>query len=232
MAKKYKIIVVDPPWPVQKIERKVRPNQKQNLDYPTMTLEQIKDLPIADISADNSVLFLWTTHAFLPHSFAVLENWGFKYQRTITWDKQNGMCLFGFHHRTEFCLFGYRGKIEMYPEQKAIPTVFSVKSSRHSVKPDTFFNMVAVFGSPRIELFARSWTPLIPRREGWDVWGNEVESDIDFAKTENKEAAKTITQHGQPKIPAGFVKCGECGGKGRGEFNECMCCDGRGYYRA
>lgn len=190
-ANKYRTIVVDPPWPVKKILRDCRPNQKQNLDYPVMSIDEIKALPISSISAKDSVLFLWTTHAFLPVSFEILESWGFRYQRTLTWDKQNGMCLFGFHHRTEFCLFGYRGKIDMYPQREAIPTLFSVKSGRHSAKPDTFFNMVAVFGSPRIELFAREWTPLWPRREGWDVWGNEVQCSIELSAQNAVESGST-----------------------------------------
>lgn len=74
--KKYKTIVVDPPWPVKKVVRKVRPNQKQNLDYPTMSLDAIKALPISAVSAENSVLFLWTTHAFLPSSFDIMSAWG------------------------------------------------------------------------------------------------------------------------------------------------------------
>jgi len=171
--KKYQIIYADPPWPVRKIIRKVRPNQVA-MDYPTMEMYDIKKLggKIAPYYADNCVLFLWTTHGFLYKAFEVMTRWGFKYQRTITWDKQNGMCLFGFHHRTEFCLFGYRGKIEMYPRRKAIPTIWVEKSLRHSQKPDGFRKAIEVFGQDRIELFARQKT------EGWDVWGNEVESDI------------------------------------------------------
>lgn len=164
----YDLIVVDPPWPVKKIVRKVRPNQKSELDYVTMPLEDIKALPVGSIAADNSVLFLWTTHAFLERSFEVMKAWGFKYQRCLTWDKANGVCFFGFHHRTEFCLFGYRGKIEMYPRRKAIPTVFSGKSARHSAKPDEFYGLVEPLGERRIDVFARR------EREGWTVWGNEV----------------------------------------------------------
>jgi hypothetical protein len=106
---------------VKKIIRKVRPNQKAELDYVTMTLDEIKALPVQNIAAENAVLFLWTTHAFLESAFDVMRAWGFKYQRCLTWDKANGVCFFGFHHRTELCLFGYRGKIEMYPRRKAIP---------------------------------------------------------------------------------------------------------------
>ena len=142
------------------------------MDYPTMSVKEIKNLPVGKISEENSVLFLWTTHAYLPKAFDVMNAWGFKYQRTITWDKCNGMCLFGFHHRTEFLLFGYRGKIEMYPKRKAFPTMVEAKSKRHSSKPQIFRDLILPFGNNRIELFAREKT------DGWDVWGNEVESDI------------------------------------------------------
>ena len=168
---KYKVIVVDPPWEIKKIQRKVRPNQKE-MDYPTMNYGQLWDLKIEQIADNNSVLFLWTIQKYLPLSFDLLHKWGFKYQRTLTWDKGNGMSLFGFHHRSEFVLFGYKGKLEMYPKRKTISTVFCAKSPRHSQKPDEFYKMVEVFGEPRIDLFARQ------KRDGWDVWGNEVESNI------------------------------------------------------
>ena len=72
----YGTIVVDPPWPVKKIVRKVRPNQKAELDYVTMTLDEIKALPVQAIAAENAVLFLWTTHAFLEPAFDVMRAGG------------------------------------------------------------------------------------------------------------------------------------------------------------
>lgn len=167
--KKYQIIYADPPWNISKIKRKVRPNQN-NFDYPTMSLSEIKAMPVEDISEKNSCLFLWTIQKYLKDAFDVIEAWGFKYQRVITWDKQNGLCLFGFHNRSEFLLFGYKGKIEIYPKRKTIPTVFSIKSHalKHSEKPNEIRKAIEVFGLTRIELFARQKT------EGWDVWGNEV----------------------------------------------------------
>ncbi len=168
---KYNVIYIDPPWDIKKIQRKVRPNQIE-MDYPTMTLDQIKNLPIKSISEDNSVCFLWTIQKYLPYAFDVLKEWGFKYQRTITWDKQNGMCLFGFHHRTEFLLFGYKGKIEMYPRRKAFPTLVQCKTDKHSKKPHVFRELIEPFGDKKIELFARE------KHEGWHAWGNEVKSDI------------------------------------------------------
>jgi len=173
--RKYQIIYADPPWPVEKIIRKARPNQVE-MDYPTMSLIDIRNLGIGlrAFMDDNCKLFLWTTHKYLPSAFGVMDAWGFNYQRTITWDKQNGMCLFGFHHRTEFLLFGYRGRIEMYPKRKAFPTIVFAKSPRHSEKPQIFRDLISPFGNLRIELFARK------KVEGWDCWGNEVESDIEL----------------------------------------------------
>jgi len=173
--KKYQIIYADPPWEVKKIKRKVRPNQVE-FDYPTMKLDKIKQLKVNEIADDNSVCFLWTTQAYLPKSFEVLSDWGFKYQRVITWDKGNGLSLFGFHNRSEFLLFGYKGKLEMYPRRKAFPTLVTAKSKflKHSEKPQIFRDWIMPFGWPRIELFARQKT------KGWDVWGNEVKSDIRF----------------------------------------------------
>ena len=174
--KKYNIIYADCPWPIKKIIRKVRPNQIE-MDYPTMSLEEIKKLPISDISEENCVCFLWTIQKYLPYTFDVLREWGFKYQRTITWDKQNGLCLFGFHHRTEFLLFGYKGKIEIYPKRKAFPTLIQAKTDKHSKKPQIFRDLISPFGDKKIELFARPPKDRLFEDEsykGWDLWGNEV----------------------------------------------------------
>lgn len=167
--KKYSIIYADPPWDMKKIKRKVRPNQT-GFDYSTMSIEEICDLPVKELSSDNGVLFLWATQKYLPKAFAVMDAWGFKYQRTLTWDKQNGMCLFGFHNRTEFLLFGYKGKLEMYPRRKAVPTIFQISSKKlkHSQKPDEIRIAIEVYGKDKIELFARQ------HADGWDCWGNEV----------------------------------------------------------
>lgn len=169
---KYDLIYADPPWPLKKILRRVRPNQKE-FDYPTMSLKEISELPVSEITDDNCFLFLWTTQKFLPMSFDVMANWGFKYQRTITWDKRNGLCLNGFHNRTEFLLFGYKGHIDLYPKQKTVPTIFSISSKhlRHSEKPKEIRDAISIFGNRKVELFARE------KIANWDCWGNEVNDD-------------------------------------------------------
>ena len=175
----YRTILIDPPWDIKFIERKVRPNQKLSYDG-TMSIEEIAKLPVSELAADECDLFLWTTQTYLPYCFEILKAWGFKYHITITWNKMNGLTQFGFHRRTEFCLYAYKNKLGIEKTGKAIPThiddlpeYFEEKSKIHSKKPETLYKLIeAKAKPPRLELFARS------KRNGWHVWGNQVESDI------------------------------------------------------
>ncbi len=76
--------------------------------------------------------------------------------------------MFGFHHRTEVMLFGYRGILPHFPQRKAFPTLVEADPGAHSEKPTIFRELMEPFGKPRIELFARTRAP------GWDAWGNEI----------------------------------------------------------
>lgn len=175
--KKYQIIVVDPPWKIKKIQNKQRPNQR-DMDYPMMSLEEIMALPLQKIADDNSWCFLWTTQKYLWKSKDVLEKWGFKHKLTMVWEKtygrSAGMPLYGFRWNAEFILVGTLGKKEMFPKNKLIPAVFQAENIRHSQKPDKFYQLVEPLGNTRIDIFARQ------KRHGWDVWGNEVKSDVKF----------------------------------------------------
>jgi len=164
--KKYKTIVIDPPWDIKLISRRVRPKQKA-MPYKTMTLDEIKSLPIQELADDNCHIYLWTTHHWLPKAFEVLEAWGFKYNCLLTWDKTDGFCPFGFMWSTEFCLFSMR-KLKM--KKIGVKTIFKENHSVHSRKPQIFFNIVEkVSHSPYLEMFARK------PRHGWDSWGDEIE---------------------------------------------------------
>jgi len=175
--KKYQIIVIDPPWQVKKIQNKLRPNQVE-MDYPLMSLEEIKNLPISQLADENSWCFLWTTQKYLWESKDILEEWGFNHLLTMVWEKtygrSAGMALYGFRWNGEFILVGTKGKKQMFPKTKLIPAVFSAENIRHSEKPQKFYDLIAPLGKNRIDLFARQ------KREGWDVWGNEVKSDIEL----------------------------------------------------
>jgi len=173
--KKYDLIVIDPPWPLKKITHKERPNQT-NMDYPMMKIDEIKSLPIQDISSNNSLCFLWTVQKYLYETKTILENYGFNLLLTMVWEKtygkSAGMPLFGFRWNAEFILVGYKNKPEMWPKRKLIPAVFQAENIRHSQKPDKFYELIEPLGKNRIDIFARK------ERHGWDVWGNEVGDNI------------------------------------------------------
>lgn len=168
---KYRLIVVDPPWPIQKIKNKQRPNQKE-MDYPLMSVEDIAALPVGPIADDDSWCFLWTTQKYLWRAKSVLHGWEFTHKLTMVWEKtygrSAGMPLYGFRWNAEFILVGSRGKKPAFPKTKLIPAVFQAENIRHSQKPDKFYTLIAPLGEPRIDIFARQ------KRDGWDVWGNEV----------------------------------------------------------
>lgn len=164
---KYRTIVIDPPWPIEKILREDRPNQAI-IDYPTMTIEEIKSFPINDIAyQDGCHIYLWTTHKFLPVAFEIFEQWGVKYQCLLTWVKNVGMTPFSFMYSTEHILFGRIGSLELLKNGERLD--FSAKASGHSIKPDAFYELVKkVSPEPRIDVFNRRIIG------GFDRYGNEL----------------------------------------------------------
>jgi N6-adenosine-specific RNA methylase IME4 len=165
----YRCIVIDPPWPVQKIEREVRPKQGEHLDYPTMTLDEIAALPVGDLAyEDGCHLYLWTTQKYLPDAIDLVRKWGFNYQCVFTWDKPTGMTPYSWMYNTELVVFARRGDLSLL--RNGLKLSFQAPSEGHSVKPDVFYNERVMLASPepRLDMFARR------PREGFTVWGDEV----------------------------------------------------------
>ncbi len=175
----YRCLVIDPPWDQGKTgKRSVRPNQDEKLDYPTLTPDEIRALPIESVAAENSYMWLWATNSrsrsadipILALAFDLMDCWGFRYYTTITWDKKTGPCPFGpYQITTEHVLFGYRGKAN-FPKEclGKMKTLFASRSTKHSEKPSVFYEYVRQnFEGPRLDLFARR------AHEGFDGWGNE-----------------------------------------------------------
>ena len=172
---KYQTIYADPPWEQQmRGKDKRRPNRAIELPYPTMTWQEISILPISKIAEDGCHLWLWTTNQFIHAGFHVMEAWGFKYLAPITWVKPSGVGNY-FISVTQTLLFGYKGKC-IFPLARYKPTVVQTSiPKRHSQKPEEFYELIeSISPEPRLELFARR------KRDGWDCWGNEVESDIEL----------------------------------------------------
>lgn len=165
---KYRCIVIDPPYPMQKIEREERPKQGAYLDYPTMELEAIAALPIADLAdVEGCHLYVWTTQKFLPDTLKLIEAWGFRYQCLMTWVKPTGMTPYSWMYNTEFVVFARVGNLPL--TRNGLKLSFEAASNGHSVKPTIFYDRVlSASPEPRLEMFARQ------SREGFSVWGNEV----------------------------------------------------------
>jgi N6-adenosine-specific RNA methylase IME4 len=159
----YTTIVADPPWPYRnRASRGAAENH-----YRTMTLEEICELRVVNIAADDSCLYLCTTSSFLREAFVVMEAWGFSYKVELAWVKpQMGMGNY-FRGAHEPVLFGVRGKLKLL--RNDIASWHFAPRTRHSEKPDSFFDMIErASPGPYLELFARR------QRPGWEVWGNEV----------------------------------------------------------
>jgi N6-adenosine-specific RNA methylase IME4 len=164
----YRAIVIDPPWPVAKIEREARPNQTKRLDYPTLTVEELKaDLYKPPTAEDGAHVYLWTTHKFIPASFELFEHWGVKYECMLTWVKPTGMTPYSWMYNTEHVLFGRVGNLKV--QELGIKLSFEAPVTRHSAKPDVFYDMVRrASPGPRADMFARI------EHEGFEAWGNEL----------------------------------------------------------
>ena len=165
---KYSTIVIDPPWPMQKIERDVRPNQVA-FEYPTMTIEELAAFPVSEIAAEDCHLFCWTTHRFLPDALELLKDWGFRYVLTMVWHKAGGFQPVGLpQYNCEFALYARQGSPK-FIDTKAFNCCFEGKRQEHSRKPDEFYDTIRrVTEGKRIDVFSRE------PREGFDQHGNET----------------------------------------------------------
>lgn len=176
---KYQVIYADPPWTYPKTGGTKSSRGMAKQFYGTMLLQDIKALPISDIATDNCILFLWSTYPQLPNALEVINSWGFTYFGLgFEWIKKTatGKDFFGMGYWTranpEPCLIAIKGKPK--PQSHAIRQLLYAPITKHSEKPqEVRERIVQLCGDvPRVELFARTKT------DGWDVWGNEVESDI------------------------------------------------------
>lgn len=141
-----------------------------------MTDSEIAAFPINNFADDECDLFMWTTHTKLPVALSILKDWGFKFHVLLAWDKLSGVCMNGFYRQTEFVVYGYRGKQGVdVGEGNYIPTLISAKARGHSEKPAKFYSIIKErTKEPRIDIFARK------RHFGFDAYGDQVESQIEF----------------------------------------------------
>lgn len=164
----YRCLVIDPPWPMERVLREGRPLQPRALNYPIMSLEEIAALSIPELGAsDGCHLYLWVTQKYLPYGLELVERWGFRYQCLLTWIKPVGVTPFSWMYNTEHVIFARQGDLPLQMQGQKLS--FEESSRGHSIKPDIFYERVLVASpEPRLDMFARR------DREGFKVWGNEV----------------------------------------------------------
>ena len=174
--KKYNIIYADPPWSYKTWSGKGKEKKSAENHYQCMKKEDIQNLPIQRISADDCVLLLWVTFPCLEEGLELIKAWGFTYKTCgFTWVKRNKKSdgwFWGLGYWTranaELCLIATKGRPKRM--SKSVHQIIDSPVREHSRKPDEVRNRIAELCGdvPRIELFARQST------RGWDCWGNEV----------------------------------------------------------
>ncbi len=154
----FQVIVADPPW---------RYDSGNSLPYPTMDIEEIKAIPVAEIADENAILWLWTTNAHLRVAFDVVEAWGFEYKTLLTWVKDRMGTGEWLRGKTEHCMLAVRGKPVFLHGNHT--TVLEAVRREHSRKPEEFYTLVeATCPGCRVELFARQ------QRHRWASFGNQT----------------------------------------------------------
>lgn len=175
--RRFSCVLADPPWQFTNRTGKMAPEHKRLSRYGTMDLAAICSLPVAEISAPPSHLYLWVPNALLPEGLQVMAAWGFSYKSNIVWHKlrkdggSDGRGVgFYFRNVTELVLFGVRGKNArtLQPGRTQVNYI-GTRKREHSRKPDELYPIIeACSPGPRIELFARGARP------GWTVWGDQA----------------------------------------------------------
>lgn len=168
-VKLYDIVYSDPPW---KYSFAVSNTRKIENHYPTMATKDICKLKVP--AKKNSVLYLWATAPKLEDALAVMKAWGFKYKTHAVWDKCKLGMGYWFRGQHELLLVGVRGKMSPPAPEFRKSSVFKEARGKHSKKPDIVRQHIEEWTAripnvTRLEMFSRQ------AREGWDVFGNEVD---------------------------------------------------------
>lgn len=163
---RYRTILADPPWDIQQ-----QGGRGADRHYPLLSLQRIKDMPVADLAAEDAHLWLWVTNATLRVGYDVMEAWGFVPRSPLTWVKPRLGLGNYLRNATEHLILGTRGRAPV--NFRSQPTWMFAPLQDHSHKPEEQYAVIErVSEGPYLEIFARR------RQPGWDAWGNEIVSDI------------------------------------------------------
>jgi N6-adenosine-specific RNA methylase IME4 len=175
--KRFGAILADPPWRFANRTGKMAPEHKRLARYSTLTFEEINAIPVAEIAAEKSHLYLWVPNALLKEGLVVMEAWGFTYKTNLVWHKvrkdggPDGRGVgFYFRNTTELVLFGVRGHMRTMSPGRSQVNIIKSQKREHSRKPDELYDIIeACSPGPYLEMFARG------QRPRWQQWGNQAE---------------------------------------------------------
>lgn len=165
----YPVIYADPPW---RYEHPPMGSSSRSIEnhYPTMTVDEICALPVAEVAADDSVLLLWATAPKLWECCEVMAAWGFTYRTCLVWVKDKIGMGYWARNRHELLLVGCRGGMSPPLPENRFDSVIDAPRRGHSAKPEKVYEIIERMfpDAPKLELFSRS------QRDGWAAWGNQV----------------------------------------------------------
>lgn len=172
----YRTILADPPWRFSNRTGKMAPEHRRLRRYATMTLQEIMELPVAQLAAPKSHLYLWVPNALILEGLEVMRRWGFDYKTNLVWYKvrkdggPDGRGVgFYFRNVTELILFGVRGSMRTRAPGRRQVNIIRTRKREHSRKPDEVYDIIEQCSpGPYLELFARH------ERSGWVQWGDEI----------------------------------------------------------
>lgn len=162
---KYSVLLADPPWQY----RNTGVEGAVDKEYPTMTIQELCEMPTKERASENAVLFLWTTNPILEECFPVIKSWGFEYKTNICWVKKNKKTGIGFYVRGvhELLLICIKG--QMLPKYTPLSTI-EENAREHSKKPDIYSLIEKMYPNQKyLELFLRG-----EAHKGWKGWGDEA----------------------------------------------------------
>lgn len=167
----YNIILADPPWRFEPRSRKTGMDRAADNHYPTMTIDDIEALDVAQASHEDCALFLWATAPMIHHALGVMTAWGFEYKSQMIWIKDRVGTGYWFRNLHEILLVGTRGKFPAPEPGQQTTSVLHFPVDAHSRKPSWPQEWIEDVWPdlPKLEMFARE------ARDGWDSWGNEAD---------------------------------------------------------
>jgi N6-adenosine-specific RNA methylase IME4 len=197
-GKEFATILAVPPWQFTTRTGKIATEHRRLNRYGTMSLNEIRALPVTKVSAPTSHLYLWVPNALLPEGLQVMAAWGFTYKSNLIWHKvrkdggSDGRGVgFYFRNVTEIILFGVRGKNARTREAgRTQVNLLATRKREHSRKPDEQYEIIEKCSpGPYLEMFARGTRP------NWTVWGNQADDDY-------KPTWETYKNHSRAAVAA------------------------------